>query len=171
MIFTLPQISEQTFNQMLNSGDYRQLNFSNKDIVMLKHTNLLKTIQRKTKNINVKTYNLHLLQKQNDIKLKKQKAANKTVNRQIKKLESKELQNYKLEKFTRKKEDFVYKKPTKNLISLNDIINMLSDLKYKFLTDILSQFEIISFIHRIFQILFSTVTLDFNSIFKFFIYS
>lgn len=172
MIFILPQISEQTFNQMLNSSNYRPLNFSNKNIIMMQHTNLAKQIQRKTKNTNVKILNLHLLGKQNDFIFKNKKNINsELINKQIRKLNKKEIQNYKLEKFTRKKEDFMYKKPTKNLISLYEIIHMINDIKLRSLTDIFSRIEIISFMYKIFQIIFSTITLDLNYMFRFFISS
>lgn len=170
MIFTLPIISEQEFNQMLNSNNYSKLNLSNNKMNILNHTILQKQIYRQTKNKNVKVrYNLH-----NFYQTKyKNIFNNKKYNNKINIINKKDIAKNKLSKFIKEKEEFKDKKPTKNSVYLHEIIEIIEQKESKFnselIKSVINEYNIILFMYNVFRKCLLSILKNINSFINFFI--
>lgn len=160
MIFILP-LGNESINKNINSVNV--LNFRKNEIIKLNYNNLKsksrdkkykKKINKLTNN-QINSYNKNIFKKK--------------IKKSINYIDKKDINFHKLDKFVKKKVVFKNKKPTKNLIYIDEIIKKIKEDKNLIWVDISYNFNILSFLYQIISKIIETITLNINSFLNFFI--
>ncbi|BCL65687.1 hypothetical protein IOLA_055 [uncultured bacterium] len=160
MIFILPVVNE-SINPSINSIDV--LNFRKNEIIKLNTNNfkLKRRDQKYKKKINKLTNN-KISSNHKNIFIQKSKKHINYINKQ-------DIDYHKLDKFIKKKVIFKNKKPTKNLIYIEEIIKKIRESKNLIWVDISYNYNILSFFYQIISKIIETINLNINSFLNFFI--
>lgn len=160
MIFILPVVNE-SINPSINSIDV--LNFRKNEIIKLNTNNfkLKRRDQKYKKKINKLTNN-KISSNHKNIFIQKSKKHINYINKQ-------DIDYHKLDKFIKKKVIFKNKKPTKNLIYIEEIIKKIRESKNLIWVDISYNYNILSFFYKIISKIIETINLNINSFLNFFI--